>query len=106
LRCWLRSGSGTGTADSSAAVDRAPVQLLGRRDLDDPPEVHNGDAIGDVSYDGEVVGNEDIRQPELVPEVVEQVDNLRLNRDIHAETGSSATITLGSSASARAIPTR
>jgi Rps23 Pro-64 3,4-dihydroxylase Tpa1-like proline 4-hydroxylase len=56
--------------------------------------------------DAEVVGDEQIGEAEFVLEVHEQVQHLRLHRDVSAETGSSATITAGFSASARAMPSR
>jgi hypothetical protein len=34
------------------------VVLVG--DLDDAPEIHHGDAVGDVLHDRKVVGNEQI----------------------------------------------
>jgi hypothetical protein len=54
----------------------------------------------------EVVRHEDVGEAELVLEVVEQVDDLRLDRHVERETGSSAMISLGSRASARAMPMR
>src|SRR5918995_5978605 len=63
-------------------VQRVLVQLLRRRDLDDRAQVHDRDPIGDVPDDGEVVGDEQIRQRELGLELLEQVDDLRLDRDV------------------------
>jgi hypothetical protein len=63
-------------------VERVLVQLLRRRDLDDGVQVHDRDPIGDVPHDGEVVGDEEVRQRELGLELLEQVDDLRLDRDI------------------------
>ena len=51
-------------------------------DLHDLAEVHHGDAVGDVSDDREVVRDEEVREPELVLELDEQVDDLRLDRDV------------------------
>ena len=62
--------SGTGTADSRAVdvrMQRPRVQLLGRRDLDDLAEVHHRDSVGDVADHGEVVGDEQVGEPELAP---------------------------------------
>ena len=59
-----------------------PVDLLARPDLDDLAEVHHRDAVRDVPYDGEIVGDEEIREAELTLELVEQVDDLRLDRDV------------------------
>jgi hypothetical protein len=68
-------------------VDRAVVKLLGRRKLDDLAEVHDRDAVGDMPDDAEIVGDEDIGQRELVLQVVEQVHDLRLNRDVECRDG-------------------
>ncbi len=63
-------------------VQRVVVELLGGRDLDDPAEVHDRDPRRDVTDDREVVGDEQVRQPELPLQVLHQVDDLRLDRDV------------------------
>src|SRR5699024_9647699 len=63
-------------------VQRIVVQLIAIGQLDDLAEIHHGDPYGDVSNDRKVVGDEEIGQPELVLQILEQVDDLRLNRDI------------------------
>ena len=68
-------------------MDRPLVELLGRRELDDLAEVHDGDAVGDVAHDAEVVRDEDVGQRELVLQVVEQVHDLRLDRDVERGDG-------------------
>ena len=50
------------------AVERLPV-----RDLDHLTQIHNGNAIGDVLHDGQVVGDKQIRRAKLVLELLEQV---------------------------------
>ena len=57
-------------------VHRPLVQLLGRRDLDDLPQVHDRDPVRDVPDHAQVVGDEDVGQAQLVLQVVEQVDDL------------------------------
>src|SRR2546422_241528 len=49
--------------------------------------VAGGDPIRDVPDHSEVVGDEDVREAELVLEVVEQVDDLCLNRDVEGGDG-------------------
>src|SRR5881628_1439099 len=66
---------------------RVRVELLRRRDLDDLAEVHHRDARRDVLDYGKVVGDEEVGEPELRLEVLEQVDDLRL--DGHVERRSS-----------------
>ena len=51
-------------------------------DLDDLAEIHDRDAVGDVANDREVVRDEDVRQPEVALQRLEQVDDLRADRDV------------------------
>src|SRR5690242_5553100 len=51
-------------------------------ELDDLAEIHDRDAPADMLDDGDVVGNEEIREAEFLLEIAEQVDDLRLYRDI------------------------
>ena len=55
----------------------APVGQLG-----DPAEVHDRDPIADVLDDAHVVGDEHVGQPELALELLEQVEDLRLDRHV------------------------
>src|SRR5690606_2834031 len=50
-------------------------QLLGRRELDNPSQVHDRHPAGDVPHHGQVVGHEQVRQVELPLEVLQQVDD-------------------------------
>ena len=68
--------------------------LLGRADLDDPAEVHDRDPVAEVLRAGEVVGDVDVGEPEVLLEVEHQLQDLgphrhvehrdRLVRDQHA----------------------
>ena len=58
-------------------VERIPVSQL-----DDLAQVHHGDAVGNVTYNREIVGNEEIGQTEFVLKIFQQVDDLRLNRNV------------------------
>ena len=68
-------------------MQRPPEELLGGRQLDDAAEVHHGDAVGDVADDGEVVRDEDVGQVELLLQLDEQVQHLRLDRDVERRDG-------------------
>ena len=61
---------------------RLLVDLVLRPDLDDLAEVHDGDAVGDVADDRQVVRDEDVRQAEVALERLEQVHDLRADRDV------------------------
>ena len=62
-------------------------ELIGLGHLDDLAQVHHRDAVAHVAHDGEVVGDEDDRQPELALQLGEQVDDLRLDRDVERRDG-------------------
>ena len=57
-------------------------QPLRRRQLDNAPEVHHADAIGDVMNDGKIVRDEKIGEVELALQSAHQIQHLRLHRDV------------------------
>ena len=63
-------------------MERVLVQVVRRRQLHDLAEVHHRDPIGDVPDDGEVVRDEEVREVELALQCLEQIDDLRLDRDV------------------------
>ncbi len=81
----MRSGSGTGTEASRAFVYSSfgfVYTVLGRAALDDRAAMHNGDAIAHRAHDGEVMGDEQVGEAELALEVLQKIDDLRLDRDV------------------------
>ena len=60
-------------------------QFIDRCRLDDTAEVHHHHAIRQMLDDAEVVADEQIREVELLAQVHEQIENLRLDR--HVERG-------------------
>src|SRR5689334_5805679 len=68
-------------------VLRGLVESGLRRQLHHLPEVHHEHTVGNVSNDSEVVGDEEICQAELVLEILKQVEDLRLHRDIERGHG-------------------
>ena len=61
---------------------RAGIRVLGRREdslhrpgLNHAPQVHHRDDITDISDDAEVMAHEQIRQPQLSLDLLEQVEN-------------------------------
>ena len=46
------------------------------------PEIHDGDAVGQVLDDAEIVGDEKVGEVELRAQVHEQVQDLRLDRHV------------------------
>ena len=61
---------------------RLGEQRLRRRGLDDTAGVHDGDAIGVTGHDTQVVGDEDDAHLVLVAQLVDEVEDLHLRRDI------------------------
>ena len=57
-------------------------ELVGRRQLDHAPDVHHGHAVADVSHDAQVVRHEEIGQPKLVLQIEQEIEDLRLHRDV------------------------
>src|SRR6266496_1268350 len=78
-----RVGDGHGREQGlGVRVLRVLVERLPVGQLDDLAEVHHGHLVRDVANRREVVGHEQIRQAEAGLELLEQVDDLRLNRDV------------------------
>ena len=84
---------------------RAGEQRLGRRFLDDVPEIHHGDAVGDVAHHREVVRDEQVGDAELALQLLSRLTICAWIDTSSADTGSSHTISSGD-ASARAMPMR
>src|SRR4051794_13702896 len=86
LHLRIRDGHG-GQERHRVRVERPGVELLRRRRLDDPPEVHHRDPVADVAHDGQVVGDEQVGEPEPALQPLEQVDDLRLDGDVQGGDG-------------------
>src|SRR3981189_3826479 len=57
-------------------------QRLALRLLEDAAEIHYGDASRDVFDYRQIVTNEHISEPEIAAQVEQQVEDLRLYRDV------------------------
>ena len=68
-------------------VPRLRVELVRGRDLRDLAEVHHEHAVRDVPDDVEVVRDEHVGEPEVALEVLEQVQDLGLHRDVERRDG-------------------
>ncbi len=62
-------------------------ELGGLRRLDDLAEVHHGDAVADVFDDLEIVRDEEKRETEFVLQLLQEVHDLCLNRDVEGADG-------------------
>ena len=75
------------TATLCIRVRGSPVQLRSRGQLDDLAEVHHRNTMAEVTNHRQVVGDEQVRQPELVAQPLQQADDLGLNADIECGHG-------------------
>ena len=80
--------------DRHGGEQRARVRVLRRgvevaplRDLDGLPEIHHHHAVRDVADDVEVVRDEDVGEPELLLQVLQEIEDLRLHRDVERGHG-------------------
>ena len=55
--------------------------------LDDTTLLHHSDIVGDTAHDAEIVRDEQHRHPELRLQVLEQAEDLRLDRDVERGRG-------------------
>jgi hypothetical protein len=63
-------------------VERVVVEIVRGRELHDLPQVHHRDPVRDVPDDREVVRDEEVRELEVLLQLLHQVDDLRLDRDV------------------------
>ena len=58
-----------------------------RSALDDAAEIHDRDAVADMLHHAEIVADEEIGQAEIALQLHEQIDDLRLDRDVERRDG-------------------
>ena len=78
-RVWYRDG---GQECRRVRMRRPLVDLVGVALFDDLAEVHHSDPVADVSDDREIVGDEQVGNAQLVLQLGQQVDHLRLSGDV------------------------
>jgi hypothetical protein len=66
---------------------RVAIERVRRPDLHDPAEIEHRDAVAHVPHHREVVRDEDQRQPPRAPDLAQQVDDMRLHRDVERGHG-------------------
>src|SRR5215475_5063291 len=80
LHVYYRVGYGYGGQERlGIGVERVSIDLVPLRDLDDVAQVHHRHPIADVPYHRQIVGDEQVRQVELLLQLLQQVDDLGLN---------------------------
>lgn len=68
-------------------VERTGEEVFRLCDLNQFTEVHHGDSIADVLDDKEMMGDKEVREVELLPQFMEEIQYLRLHRDIQRRGG-------------------
>jgi hypothetical protein len=68
-------------------MQRRHDDVVGGTDFHDPAEIHHGDPVAEVLHDRDVVRDQHQREAELLLEVGQEVENLRLDRDIERTDG-------------------
>ena len=63
-------------------MHRIAEQLATRRELDHAAGAHHRDAVGDIIDDREVVRDEEIGEPDLLLQVLQEIEDLRLDGDV------------------------
>src|SRR6266478_5992133 len=66
----------------SIGVQRRGIKLAGGRGLDDATEIHDRNALADMLDDRQIMGNKEISETEFLLQVLQQIDDLGLDRHI------------------------
>ena len=76
-------------ADERARIGmtRTIVEVFSRGDLHCRAQIHDENTMADMTDDGEIVGDENQREPEVLLQIHEQVDDLRLNGHVECTDG-------------------
>src|SRR3990172_1091709 len=78
-----RVGNGHGRQKGPGVrVKRGPVKLVSRRHLYYLARIHHRYTVADVAHRREVVRDEEVGQPKPVLQLLQQVDDLRLDGDV------------------------
>src|SRR5262249_27676506 len=59
-------------------------QLVAIGELDNTPKIHHRNAVAEMPHHRQVVGNEQVGEAETHAQVLEQIHDLRLDRDIES----------------------
>ena len=86
LRARIGDGRGRHQGLRIRVARRGEDRLL-VADLDDAAEIHHGDAMRDVLDDAEIMGDEEIGEAERLAQIDEQVQDLRLHRNVERGDG-------------------
>ena len=82
LHLWCRGDQCLGIR-----VQRGVKDLVDGRKFNDLPEIHDRHAVAHMANHRQAVGNDHHRQPELVLQAFQQIDDLRLDGNIQRRDG-------------------
>src|SRR5262249_7344991 len=68
-------------------MQRVVEQQVAIRQLDDAAKIHHRDALTEMPHHRQIVRDEQISEAEALAQVLEQVDDLRLDRDVEGGYG-------------------
>ena len=83
LRLWVGYGYG-GQQGSAVWVEGLCIDILGRCHFHQFSQIHDRNTIGDMTDDGQVVGDEQICKSTVVAQIGEQIEHLGLYRYIQS----------------------
>ena len=84
----LRVGHGYGREQRvGVGVLRSVEERVAAGDLHDLAHIHDRHPVADVTHHGQVVGDEEVAQPQVVLQRFQQVDDLRLNAHVQRAHG-------------------
>ena len=63
-------------------MTRGFVQVGRIGDLDDLAQIHHDNSLADIFHDAQIMGDEEIGEIELLLQIHQQVQHLRLYRDV------------------------
>jgi hypothetical protein len=66
---------------------RVLQQIANGADFHQLPRVHHGDVIGQITHNPEIVSNEENGHAELLTQLAQQLDDLRLDRNVQRRRG-------------------
>src|SRR5258708_1804444 len=61
---------------------RTPKHIRSRTPLDHPTCIHHGDVVAHFGHDAEVVRDQNDRHPEPLAKLLDELEDLRLDRDV------------------------
>ena len=63
-------------------MQRPLGDLPGRAELDELAEIHHRDALADMRHHREIMGDEDVGQPEIALQISEQIEHVAADRHV------------------------